>query len=54
MCRTEAIAVERQGMAWAAGVEQAVIERVEFDENEQVIVVRVRPGRRGRAGAGWA
>jgi transposase len=39
---------------WRAllGVESAVIERVEFDEDEQVLVVRVRPGRRARGRCG--
>jgi transposase len=39
---------------WRAllGVENAVIERVEFDEDEQVIVASVRPGRRRRGRCG--
>ena len=39
---------------WRAllGVEKAVVERVEFDDEEQVIVVSVRPGRRARGRCG--
>jgi transposase len=39
---------------WRAllGVEHAVVERVEFDEDEQAVVVHVRPGRRRRGRCG--
>ena len=39
---------------WRAvlGVESAVIERVVYDEDEEVLVVRVRPGRRARGRCG--
>jgi transposase len=44
----------RNARVWRAllGVEKAIIEAVEFDEDEQLLVARVRPGRgdRGRCG----
>lgn len=44
----------RADSLWRAvlGVEKAVIEDVEFDEDEQVVVVSVRPVARQRGGCG--
>ena len=44
----------RSARVWRAllGVEKAVIEDLEFDEDEQLLIARVRPSRRARGRCG--
>jgi len=44
----------RSTTVWPAllGVEKTVVERVEFDEDEELLVAQVRPRRRSRSRCG--